>query len=150
MALKEKIVSYQMTKIRYIFLLLSLYPCISMAWPTTTIYYNMDRLTMSANTVFDNTMSFCDGYFAGGLKMFLIEKGDTCCVFSSIGITQFSANTTELASTVDVFCWPYIDTKQEQPTREDQPRATPEEATLTLSFKFKNDSPLVCNASFNP
>lgn len=140
-----------MKYMKYIFLLLfSLHSFLCMAWGNTTIYFDMDRKAMFSNTTFDNSMSYCDGYFSEGLKMFLIEKGDTCCVFSSIGITQFSSNTTELGSTIDVFCWPNADTKYEQGTCEDQPRAIPSEAPLTFRFKFESDSPLVCNVCFIP
>lgn len=136
---------------KYIFLLiLSLNSFLCMAWGNTTIYFDMDSNSMSSNTSFDNSMSYCDGYFTEGLKMFMIEKGDTCCVFSSIGITQFSSTTTEVASTIDVFCWPYADTKYEQGTCEDQLRAIPSEAPLTFRFKFEYDSPLLCNVSFIP
>lgn len=136
---------------KYIFLLiLSLHSFLCMAWGKTTIYFDMDSNSMSSNTSFDNSMSYCDGYFTEGLKMFMIEKGDTCCVFSSIGITQFSSTTTEVASTIDVFCWPYADTKYEQGTCEEQLRAIPSEAPLTFRFKFEYDSPLVCNVVFMP
>jgi len=134
----------------YILLLLSFNSLSSMAWEHTTIYFDMDKNSMSSNTTFDYSMSYCHGYFAEGLKIFLIEKGDTCCVFSSIGTSQFSSTTTELGSTVDVFCWPDNDSKYEQGTCEDQPRVTPAEAPLTFHFMFEYDSPLVCNVSFAP
>ena len=126
-----------------------IFPIISFAQKTNIFYY-ADSNSVVVNTSFDQRMSYCDGYFAGDLKMFMIEKGDTCCLYSSIGITQFSTSITELASDVNIYCWPGTDTKYEQGTCEDQPRVNRENAELVMNFHFEAEKPLRCTVSFSP
>ncbi len=116
----------------------------------TNIFFNMDSVSFSMGTSFHESMSYCDGYFAGGLKMFMIENRDTCCMFSSIGSTQFQSCVSDTSSDVSIYCWPGFDSVYEQPACEDQPRKKWEDAELVMKFCLSGDEKLKCFVSFFP
>ena len=138
-----------MKYIKYLFWFISLHTFVCNA-QNTNIFYNVDIGSVSVATSFDNRMSYRDGYFAGDLKIFMIEQEDTCCLYSSIGFTQFSSSITEQASDMNIYCWPGTDTRYEQSTCEDQPRANRENAELVIKFHFEAEKPLKCTVSFYP
>lgn len=138
-----------MKSIKYLLLIMSLHIFVCNA-QNTSIFYNVDVGSISVATSFDRRMSYCDGYFAGDLQMFMVEQKDTCCLFSSIGYSQFSSSITEQTSDVNVYCWPETDTKYEQSTCEDQPRANRENAELVMNFHLDAEKTLRCTVSFHP
>lgn len=116
----------------------------------TTILYNMDNCTVSESSSFDPGMMNRHGYYAGELEICMIEQGDTTCLLSSVGVSQFLSSTTETTSEVVVYCWPSADTRVEKYSCEDEPRADREYAELVMKFHFEADEPLTCSASFCP
>lgn len=114
------------------------------------IFFNNDSNSVSTKTSYNISMSWSNGYFAGNFKMFMIEGQDTCCIFSSIGETQFQSSTSELSSDISVYCWPWTDTRYDQPACEAQPRKKPKDAELVMKFHFEPDKKPECVVTFYP
>lgn len=138
-----------MKKIISLLLFISLY-ILECNAQNTSIIYDADNSSVTVTTSFDQSMSYCHGYDAGHLQVLMIDRGDTCCLYCSIGITQISSSLTEQASDVNIYCWPRYDTVYEQFTCEDQPRFNREDAELVINFHLEAEDSLRCTVSFYP